>query len=446
MKTPAKKSRLWTAILLASTVAASAIQVTYQVDMSEQMTLGNFIPGTDTVFVSGNFSNPTWQQSATDGATNYVLTPSGNPNIYVGTFSITNDPTTFEAHQFVMNPGGNFGGLVWEPGITGGGNRFFEVPSVNTNLPVVYFNDVAPGAAVAAPVTFYVNMSVQQTLGRFNPATDFVVTAGDWMGGNWTAGINSAPSMTPTGTNANVYTVTVNVTNTLNTLENYKFVILSFNLGTIWEGNVNTNSASGNRQFPFPGVATNLPSAFFDNQTNANTTVPVTFQVNLLVENALGVFTPGVDSVYVSGQWNWNGNANLLTQSPSDPNTYTGTVTLLGFSPGTIIPYKYTINGGTIWENNNVGPGGAQNRQFVLPNTATNLPGNYFNNFTNLGTMSISNSSGQAIIKWPVAGTRIRLQNTANPASGWQDVPNTLGSNSATATITGTKFFRAKGP
>jgi hypothetical protein len=445
MKILHPKSTIAIALLLGSALAASAVQVTYKVNMSVQIALGNFHPGTDTVFVSGNFATTdglTWLQSATDGATNYVLSPSGtNADVYVGTFTITNAAATFENHQFIINPNGDFTGtLLWEPGISGGGNRFFEVPTVATNLPDVYFNDVAPGSAIAANVSFYIDMSIQQTLGNFNPSTDMLLVAGDW---NWNL---TGAFLLPTGTNANVYTTTVNITNTLNTLVNYKFIILPMVGDAVWEAAVGPGGPSGNRQFAFPGVATNLATVFFNNQTNASITVPVTFQVNLLTMNAIGTFDPSVDSVYVCGQWNWAGNAKLLTQSASDPNTYTGSVTFAGYSPGSSIQYKYTINGGLIWENNNVGPGGAQNRTFPLASAATNLPGDYFNNYTNLGTVTISNGAGYSTIRWPRSGTRIRLQNTTSMDAAWTDVPNTLGSNNVTLPVSGKNFYRVKGP
>src|ERR1039457_4483187 len=150
-----------------------------------------------------------------------------------------------------MNPSENFGALVYEPNANfgAGGNRFFTVPTTNTNLPTVFFNDVTNvNQLVTTPVTFYVDLSVQKTLLNFNPATDFVVVAGDWMVGNWNNDVGSAPSMTPTGTNANVYQGTIQITNTVGNLENYKFVILSQTLGNEWEGNVGSGGASGNRQ------------------------------------------------------------------------------------------------------------------------------------------------------------------------------------------------------
>jgi hypothetical protein len=71
----------------------------------------------------------------------------------------------------------------------------------------------------------------------------------------------------------------------------------------------------------------------------------------------------------------------------------------------------------------------------------------YFDNYVNLGTLSVSNNhAGQAIIKWPRSGTRIRLQSSGNLGGAWTDVANTLGSNTATVNISGQTMYRAKGP
>jgi arabinogalactan endo-1,4-beta-galactosidase len=118
-----------------------AVQVTYQVDLSVQVALGNFRPGIDTIFVSGTFSSPNWISSASASA--YVLSPSaGNSNIYTGTFNIINGTGTTEEHKFVINPNNSYNSstLDWE-NVTGGGNRTFLVASGNMTLPVVYFGD-----------------------------------------------------------------------------------------------------------------------------------------------------------------------------------------------------------------------------------------------------------------------------------------------------------------
>ncbi len=144
-----KKAAGLAGLLLGMAVAASAIPVTYQANMGTQIALGNFHPGVDTVFVSGTFSSPQWEDTASDGANSYLLTPvAGNTNLYTGTFSVSASSGTLESYKFVINPGGNFSALYWElPVSTAGGNRSFIVPGVATNLPVVYFNDQALPAA-----------------------------------------------------------------------------------------------------------------------------------------------------------------------------------------------------------------------------------------------------------------------------------------------------------
>jgi hypothetical protein len=444
MKTSARTYGLWAAVLLAPALAASAAQTTtYQVDMSVQMALGNFNPGNgDTVFVSGNFSAPDWQYTLGDGSTNYILSPSGgNTNIYVGTFNDDIAVGSYENHQFVINPGGNFTGLQWE---SGAGNRYFQVASGATNLAVVYWNNVTNASSlVVTPVTFRVNLGVQMALGKFNPSSDLAFVAGDW---NWSS---TASPLTQSLADTNVWEGTFNLTNLVGTTINFKFIMNTFSYGVVWEANGVGPGGANNRQFAFPNTATNLPVEFFNNVTSATTIVvaPVTFEVNMIVENALGNFTPGVDTVTVAGDAinNWDGTVSVLSQSLTNVNVYKGTFSVTNASGGTV-NYKYTMNGGVTWENNNVGPGGGQNRQFVMPTTATNLPAVDFNNFADLGTLSVSNSAaGQATVTW-TGGTRITLQDATVLGAGWLDVPNTLGSNSVTLSTSGTKFFRLKGP
>jgi hypothetical protein len=442
----AKKCGCWSLLFGLSALAASAsIQVTYNVDMSVQRQLGNFHPANgDTVFVSGNFAttNGAWLQTAADGSTNYILTAGAGvlSNIYSGTFTVTNEVGTFENHQFVMNPGGNFSALTWEPNIVGGGNRFYPVPSVNTNLPAVFFNDVSNATQlVVSPVTFSVNMSVQTSMGNFDRVNDLVLVAGDFNGFTATSGT----LLTDNGNN--VWTNTCLVTNTVGAAENYKFLFLPFS-GTpasVWEvDGLGPTNAPMNRQFILPAQATNIPVAYFSNVTNPPSYANVTFNVNMAVQHARGTFTPGVDSVSVAGNPlnNWTTGIFVLTQSPTNADLYVGTFSVTNV--GSTTSFKYVDS------NTGIGNGGWEttpNRTTMVPQSGTNLPVVFWNNTANLGNLSVSNNAGVAVLKW-TAGPNVRLQSSTSLSSGWGTVANTQGSNSATININGKQFFRLNGP
>ena len=96
-----------------------------------------------------------------------------------------------------------------------------------------------------------------------------------------------------------------------------------------------------------------------------------------------------------------------------------------------------------------VGPGGANNHQFILP-ASTNLPMDNFDNYADLGPLALSHSSSQTIVTW-ASGTNvnnhIRLQTSTNLLNGWSDVPNTTGVGGATNNFgNGSVYFRLTGP
>lgn len=131
--------------LLAVGVSVQANQVTYQVDMSLQQSLGNFNPAAgDTVLVSGTFTAVNWT------TTNTLTASLADSNLYTGTFNNVVLAGSYENHKFIINPGGNSpaGQLNWESG----DNRFFQVTTADQTLPVVYFNDVtnAPSSSSAS--------------------------------------------------------------------------------------------------------------------------------------------------------------------------------------------------------------------------------------------------------------------------------------------------------
>ena len=446
VKTSTKQFGSWPLIFALSAITASAsIQVTYNVDLSVQEQLGNFKPNSgDTVFVAGNFATSdgtTWLQTATDGSTNYILSLVPGTTNYTGTFTITNDVGTFEDHQFVINPGGNYAStLIWEPNVIGGPNRYFQVPSVNTNLPVVYFNDVSnANQLVAVPVTFSVNMSVQSTMGIFHEGLDLVEVSGDFNG------FTAASGTVLMDNGNNIYTNTCIVTNTIGATENYKFIILPYsgNPSSIWEVDGLGPNGANNRQFILPSVATNTGIAYFNNTTNPPNYAAVTFNVNMAVQDAKGTFTPGSDSISVAGNPlnNWTTGIFILTNSLANPDLYVGTFNVTNV--GSTTSFKYVdSNSGAM---GNGGWESSANRTVLVPASGTNLPVVYWNNAANLGNLSLSNGAGTATLKW-TAGTNIRLQSSTNLASGWQNVPNTQGSNSLSTNIIGQHFFRLNGP
>ncbi len=400
---------------LAISPLARAVPVTFQVDVSIQMALGKFNPGSDTVIAAGSFDN--WS------TTLLVLSPSAsNPNIYMGTYNDTADPVggTMQ-YKYILNSGGT---LNWESR----NNRTATLASSAQTLPVIYFNDVST-AATGGLITFNVNMKVQRELGRFNPDTDTVICAGTF--DNWSA---TEFALTNSPANTNIYSGTYNdVNESPGATVQYKFIISSTTSGLNWEG-------INNRSFTLPSVNTNLPVVFFNNLTNnPGTGVPVTYQVNMGVWAATGRFIPGTDSVVVAGTFNnWSTTASSLTNSPTEPNLYRGTFNDLNDAPGNIAQFKFVINSGN-WETIN-------NRMFTLASTNQSLAMVFFNNLNDLGLLSVSSvSSGQITLSWTGA-PGIRLQTSTN-LKAWSDVDNTTGADAATVRMTSAQqFFRLAGP
>jgi len=449
MKPRSALRMLCAGIFLASlaTSPVSAIQVRYQVDLSVQIALGNFNPASDNVFVSGNHSSPAWQSAANSVATNYILAPSAtNANVYVGTFEIATAPGNWEDHKFVLNGGNTFTCLTWED-VSGGGNRFFQAQATNMVLPTVYFSDQSTMPS-SVPVTFNVDVGVQQTLGNFNPATDFVIAAGAFSVncGNWATDfvLTNIPDTT-------IYSGTWEVTRiSPGGTVNHKYIINSFNLGMSWEANGVGPNGAANRQFTLPATATNLPVVFFNNITNTSAlvTTQVTFKVNLGVQIARGLFDPNGGTVSVAGDPinAWSPILTPLSQTVTNPLVWSTTVNITN-TVGGPVNYKFVLNGGGTWEPNGVGPNGANDRQFIFTNVATVLPDVYFANIGNLGTLTAGPiTGGQIPLSW-TAGPLVRLQ-TNNPITGtWGDVPGSEGVGSLSFDVGAARtFFRLTGP
>ena len=167
-----------------------------------------------------------------------------------------------------------------------------------------------------------------------------------------------------------------------------------------------------------------------------------------ILEIARGAFDPSSGQVSVAGDAinNWSPIMSYLTQTVTNSSVWSGTFTVTN-TVGGAVNYKFVLNGGGTWENNGVGPNGANDRQFIFTNMPTVLPDVYFNNLGNLGNLTIGPATaGHVTVNW-TAGPLIRLQTNAVLLGTWVDVPGTTGASSANVGVGADEtFFRLIGP
>jgi len=338
---------LWTGALLLSAVAASAqTQVTFQVDMTEQVIGGTFTNGA--VTASGTFNG--WGQFT---LTNNPGAP--NTNLYTGTANDTNDANgAVLIYKYVA--GGTYENTA------DGDNRCAQLPAGGGSLllPAPFFDDAGP--AISADVTFQMDMSEQIRLGNFNAASNTVEVHGFFNGWGSGATLTNIPAILITNAGgtvtSNVYVGTFAVTNSTNGTEEYKYVIQP---GTIYESPSSSDSDFDNGENRFFSVSTQtLPLVSF---SDAGLSFPlVMFQVDMTAQVIGGTFTNGT-AVTASGTFNGWGQYTL-TNNPNAANTnlYTGSVYDTSDAIGEVLIYKY-VAGGT-YENTT----DADNRCAQLPN------------------------------------------------------------------------------
>jgi len=190
---------------------------------------------------------------------------------------------------------------------------------------------VASGAAMAATVTFQVDMSFQTTTGNFDAGAGDVVH----VRGDFTSWADGDPVVLSEGTDG-VWTGTAD-------LEDgdysFKYVIHPAEGEDAWE-------SRDNRTFTVAGTDLTLDVVYFNDQEPQETTnVQVLFQVDMSVQILNGNFDPDNDMIVVRGDHanlgNWGGAVELALETGT--NTYSAWINFDNLVIGNAIEYKYVI-------------------------------------------------------------------------------------------------------
>ena len=326
--------------------------VTFQLDLAQQINTGAFISGVSTSYVRGTFNDFGTTVPLTNDPT--ILRTNANglvtSNVYVGTVTISGNPPqsggspgqTYD-YKFYIDTGSN-----WEAPTPGTGdpndnnNRFFNLSSSPTQkLPVIFFND-APYAPVGTNnVTFQVDMSAQLLAGNFFPSGT-VEVRGDF--NSWGSDTNTTIHCTndTAASNPNLYSAEVRIIDGVGARHQYKFWATNdvHTLNGGWEtmADNRTMQIIAGPPNPTPNV---LPPVFFSD-VSVSSLLPadtvVTFSVNMT--NAVGTeshtFDPLSDAVVINGVPSfatWNLGLPQVTNNPSGTQLYSRDILLPKGSP-----------------------------------------------------------------------------------------------------------------
>lgn len=303
---------------LNNTALNTTQNITFSVDMSAQIAAGTFDPALDGVSVEWGAGFSSFELLAPQGAGIYSRV--------VSVSALANTPVNY---RFVIEPSDPLAPLVPETV-----SRNFLMPSAPEALTTAFFNNIQ----AYRDVTFTVNMSVQETLGNFDPASQTVEVRGSFN--------NFGGGNTLTSQGGGIYSATFRVGGTPDATVEYKF----YTAGTGAAGYESGN----NRTFTFainpggaPTPALVLPTVFFSNQDVVPDFRPVTFSVNMNQQITAGNFNPTGGVVEVRGSFNGFAGGTTMTDTDAD-GIYTRTVNIVG-APGSLLEYKFWATGPT-WE------------------------------------------------------------------------------------------------
>lgn len=249
---------------------AQTTSVTFQVDMSIQEQLGNFVPAEDSVYLRGSMNG--WGQDLMTDVGDYVY------EVTLDTFAV-NDTLFFKFF---------YGADTWE----NDPNR--ELVVLGDSTAMYFWNDVSEiGAEIS--LTFEADMEFEIVSGRFDPENDTLTVRGSFNG--WSGEDIMAPSVA----DPNKYQFTSNYGATLDEEINYKFAYITPG-GTVWENDPNKiltiTQSDIDAGFAFDSRVFN--NATLETVTNQETTILFEVDMNGAVD-ANGTAFPSIDNVFVAG-------------------------------------------------------------------------------------------------------------------------------------------------
>lgn len=442
--------------------------VTFRVDMAQQINIGAFNPGTDTVYARGTFNSFSQSLPMTNDPSIHRTNAFGavTTDVWVAETNIECTAGSQVEYKFFIDNGNN-----WENPAIGdpdnSNNRFSQYPGGAAALPIVYFGDAAYAPTFTNNVTFQVDMSVQIAKGNFDPNSAYMECRGSF--NNW-GNPQFLLTNNPNATNPDLYTGVFAVIAGKGTTPTIQYKFWGSDLGN--SGYELPASTGGNNRSVTLQETNHetLPSVYFNDagpSSGLSQNCLVTFRVSMT--NAIGtdsyVFDPSVDFVALNGVttldrtgfWGWAPNetaglANMgsgfyepaeldMTNYPVGSEIYQVQITVPAGSPFAI-NYKYGLDA----VDNEAGF--AQNHQrYIRADTGSYvLPLDTFGNQLveiPFGDLTISSPAGSTIpISW-LGLPNVHLQTSTNLGAGFTDHPETAGMSSTNYPVgPGATFFR----
>ncbi len=351
----------------------SAVNVTFNLDISAQIQLGNFDPVNDSLFVRGD-----WQILAGDSVdwagNHWLLTPGIT---WDSTYSITvqfpdNAVSTQITYKFVLvnaeHPNGSGNGGLWEsiP------NRLYTITNdPDQNIPLTFFDNV-----YLVNMTFIADMAELFNEG-FSLTTDQIEVVGDTAPLSWTV---PGTVLVQDINNPDYFSVSLSFVGSPGSEIQWKFHCDPENNFTQggWE-------SGANRILNFPYSDTTigpiLPRIQVATPSTGNNTVYFRVDMNNARERFNNNLITGLQSVWIAGNslplqwpstWTFADTANGTFLKMYDDGTHSDSIAgdeiysnIMIFNSGTpiYVPFKYaavfdgvdTLNGGSIYLDNESG-------------------------------------------------------------------------------------------